>query len=68
MSVTDVSLEVGFRSLGSFSTAFRELVGESPAAYARRWRDASAPAIPACFTLMHTRPIHPRGSAPASPN
>ena len=57
LSVTEVNLEVGFHSLGSFSSAFRELVGESPAAYARRWRDASAPAIPACFTLMYTRPL-----------
>jgi AraC-like DNA-binding protein len=57
LSVTEVSLEVGFHSLGSFSAAFRELVGESPAAYARRWRDASAPAIPGCFTLMCTRPL-----------
>jgi AraC-like DNA-binding protein len=57
LSVTAVSLEVGFHSLGSFSTAFRELHGESPAAYARRWRDASPPAIPACFTLMYTRPL-----------
>jgi AraC-like DNA-binding protein len=56
VSVSETSLEVGFHSLGSFSSAFRELVGESPAAYARRWRDANAPAIPACFTLMYTRP------------
>jgi AraC-like DNA-binding protein len=56
LSVTEVSLEVGFRSLGSFSTAFRALVGESPRDYARRWRAAGAPAIPACFTLMLTRP------------
>jgi AraC-like DNA-binding protein len=55
-SVTQLSVEVGFHSLGSFSTAFRELVGESPAAYARRWRAMSAPPIPACFTLMYTRP------------
>jgi transcriptional regulator GlxA family with amidase domain len=56
MSVTDVSIEVGFRSLGSFSGAFHTLVGESPRDYARRWRAAGAPRIPACFTLMHTRP------------
>jgi AraC-like DNA-binding protein len=56
LSVTEVSLEVGFRSLGSFSSAFRELVGESPSDYARRWRAAGAPPIPACFTLMWTRP------------
>jgi AraC-like DNA-binding protein len=56
LSVTEVSLTVGFRSLGSFSTTFRQLVGEAPIAYARRWRPAVPPAIPACFTLMYTRP------------
>jgi AraC-like DNA-binding protein len=56
LSVTEVSLAVGFRSLGSFSTAFRGLVGESPSEYAGRWRAAGAPPIPACFTLMYTRP------------
>lgn len=55
LSVTAISLEVGFRSLGSFSTAFRELVSESAAAYARRCRPM--PPIPGCFTLMHTRPL-----------
>jgi AraC-like DNA-binding protein len=57
LSVTEVSLEVGFRSLGSFSAAFRELVGEPPSEYARHWRSAGPPPIPACFTLMYTRPI-----------
>jgi AraC-like DNA-binding protein len=56
-SVTEVSLDVGFASLSSFSRAFRELMGESPSAYARRWRGRHAPPIPACFTLMYTRPI-----------
>jgi AraC-like DNA-binding protein len=55
LSVTEVSLDVGFRSLGSFSTAFRELVGEPPSAYRARWADG-APPVPACFTLMWTRP------------
>jgi len=57
LSVTEISIEVGFRSLGSFSTAFRALVGDAPSAYARRWRAAEPPPIPACFTLMYTRPI-----------
>jgi AraC-like DNA-binding protein len=57
LSVTEVSLEVGFRSLGSFSAAFRDLAGEPPSDYARRWRSAGAPPIPACFTLMYTRPV-----------
>jgi AraC-like DNA-binding protein len=56
LSVTEVSLAVGFRSLGSFSTAFRQLVGESPGAYARQWRTVDPPPIPACFMLMYTRP------------
>jgi AraC-like DNA-binding protein len=56
LSVTDISLEVGFQSLGSFGAAFREIVGESPGRYGWRWRDAAAPPIPACFTLMYTRP------------
>jgi transcriptional regulator GlxA family with amidase domain len=57
LSVTEVSLEVGFRSLGSFSSVFRDIVGEPPSEYARRWRGAGAPPIPACFTLMYTRPV-----------
>jgi AraC-like DNA-binding protein len=36
LSVTEISLEVGFQSLGSFGAAFRELVGESPGRYGRR--------------------------------
>jgi transcriptional regulator GlxA family with amidase domain len=57
LSVTDVGLEVGFRSLGSFSTAFRELVGEPPSAYRSRWGATEPPPIPGCFTLMYTRPL-----------
>jgi hypothetical protein len=33
LSVTDVCMEVGCTSLGSFSSRFTELVGESPSAY-----------------------------------
>ena len=58
-SVTDVCLEVGFSSLGSFSDLFARRVGVSPAAYRRRARslvavpDAIAKAIfPGCLTLM----------------
>ena len=42
LSVTEVSVEVGFRSLGSFSTAFTELVGEPPSEYAPLARVAAA--------------------------
>jgi AraC-like DNA-binding protein len=37
-SVTDVCLEVGFSSLGSFSTLFAQRLGEAPSAYQRRIR------------------------------
>ena len=35
-SVTDVCYEVGFQSPGSFSTLFRRVVGQPPAAYRAR--------------------------------
>ena len=57
LSVTEVSLEVGFQSLSSFSNAFRDLIGERPSDYAQRWRSAPPPPIPGCFTLMYTRPV-----------
>jgi AraC-like DNA-binding protein len=58
LSVTEISFEVGFRSLGSFSLVFHRLGGEAPSNYARRWRaPPGPPPIPACFTLMFTRPV-----------
>jgi transcriptional regulator GlxA family with amidase domain len=56
LTVTDVCFEVGCTSLGSFSTRFTELVGESPSAYRARPHDQGA-AIPACFAKILTRPI-----------
>lgn len=56
LSVTEVCLEVGFQSLGSFSTVFRALVGEPPSSYRERWNTTPPPAIPACYTMMFTRP------------
>jgi AraC-like DNA-binding protein len=37
-SVTEVCMELGFSSLGSFSTMFARRVGETPSAYRRRTR------------------------------
>ncbi|WP_459802926.1 helix-turn-helix transcriptional regulator [Herbidospora sp. RD11066] len=56
MSVTDVCFAVGCTSLGSFSTRFTELVGESPSAYRARSHDDAA-AIPSCIAKIHTRPV-----------
>jgi transcriptional regulator GlxA family with amidase domain len=53
LSVTEICLEVGFASLGTFSRTFRAIVGESPSAYRAR---ADAKAVPNCFTMAWTRP------------
>ncbi|MFI6480370.1 helix-turn-helix transcriptional regulator [Nonomuraea sp. NPDC050663] len=55
LSVTEVCFEVGCTSLGTFSTRFTELVGESPSAYRARDHEDGA-AIPACVAKIHTRP------------
>ncbi|SHK42265.1 AraC-type DNA-binding protein [Pseudonocardia thermophila] len=52
LTVTEVCCAVGFSSLGSFSSRFRELVGESPSEFQRRWAAAGAPRIPGCFVFM----------------
>ncbi|GAA3869590.1 helix-turn-helix transcriptional regulator [Saccharothrix violaceirubra] len=55
LSVTEVCVEVGCTSLGSFSTRFTELVGESPSAYRARSHEAMA-RVPACYAKTATRP------------
>ncbi|MGK5677844.1 helix-turn-helix domain-containing protein [Actinoplanes sp. URMC 104] len=52
LTVTEICMAVGFTSLGSFSSRFTALVGESPTAYQRRWA-GSAPHIPGCWLFMH---------------
>ncbi len=63
LSVTDVCIEVGCTSLGSFSSRFTELVGESPSAYRARRHDESAD-IPACIAKVYTRPVRTREAKP----
>lgn len=55
MSVTDACMAVGCTSLGSFSSRFTEIVGETPSAYRDRDHGAMA-AMPPCVAKMHTRP------------
>jgi AraC-like DNA-binding protein len=62
-SVTDVCMEVGFSSLGSFSALFTRRVGETPSAYRQRIRmlrpKSGTPAsalTPGCLTLMQHLP------------
>jgi len=52
LTVTEVCMLVGFASLGSFSSRFRELVGESPTQYRDRWAAGGGPRIPGCFLFM----------------
>ena len=68
-SVTEVCMEVGFSSLGSFSAQFARRVGATPSAYRRRlralvqvpeavWR----PLRPGCLSLMAALPPAAFGS------
>jgi AraC-like DNA-binding protein len=51
LTVTEVCHAVGFSSLGSFSSRFRELVGETPSEFQRRYAHG-APHIPGCYVFM----------------
>jgi AraC-like DNA-binding protein len=55
VSVTDASTAVGCTSLGSFSSRFSEVTGESPSAYARRPHEA-VEAMPSRYAHAVTRP------------
>src|ERR1700728_1967563 len=55
LSVTEVCLEVGCTSLGSFSARFTELVGETPTAY-RAGDHSALPAGPGCAGKDLPRP------------
>jgi transcriptional regulator GlxA family with amidase domain len=52
-SVTDICMDVGFSSLGTFSRVFRDIVGESPSVYRRR---GPLPDVPSCFAMAWLRP------------
>ncbi|MFE1796971.1 helix-turn-helix transcriptional regulator [Streptomyces sp. NPDC059517] len=63
LSVTEVCFAVGCTSLGSFSSRFTELVGETPSAYRARSHEPGA-AIPACVAKMYTRPVRRAATKP----
>ncbi len=69
LSVTEVCLAVGCSSLGSFSTCFTQLAGETPTAYRTRDHRALA-SVPGCIARDLTRPSSKRsriGEARAAP-
>ena len=68
-SVTDVCLDVGFTSLGTFSRTFREIVGETPSGY----RHGHGPIVaPNCVQMAAMRPRDavgaPAGASAAAAN
>lgn len=54
-SVTEICLDVGFQSLGSFSSAFQRITGTSPTAY-RATHAGYPPTVPGCWAALWTRP------------
>ncbi|MET9876909.1 MULTISPECIES: helix-turn-helix transcriptional regulator [Streptomycetaceae] len=65
LTVTEVCFAVGCTSLGSFSSRFTELVGETPSAYRARDHEPGAP-IPACVAKRYTRPVRNKEAKPAA--
>jgi transcriptional regulator GlxA family with amidase domain len=66
LTVTEVCFAVGCSSLGSFSSRFTQLVGETPSAYRARDHGSGAQ-IPACYAKVYTRPVR-NGSGSRSGN
>jgi AraC-like DNA-binding protein len=55
LRVTDVCFEVGFRSLGSFSSLFHKYVGHAPVTYREKVRATRSAKrqVPGCFLVMY---------------
>lgn len=56
-SVAEICLDVGLRSVGSFTTSFTRTYGMSPTAYRAAYPPAAAFArVPACIVRAYARP------------
>jgi transcriptional regulator GlxA family with amidase domain len=74
--VTDICLDVGFTSLGTFSRTFKRILGMSPSSYRDAWRAGAGTAgyVPTCVVMAWTRPASHRdqdrsfGEARATPH
>ena len=51
--ITEICLEVGFSSLGTFSRTFRDIVGESPSSFRSHAKPIN---VPNCFAMAWLRP------------
>ncbi|WP_035936468.1 helix-turn-helix transcriptional regulator [Knoellia aerolata] len=65
LTVTEVCHAVGYSSLGSFSSRFREIVGETPSAFQTRYAVHGAPRVPGCWVFMSG--LVERRAGPGSP-
>lgn len=66
LNVTQICFEVGFSSLGTFSTRFTELVGVPPSVYREQEAGAMAGVAP-CVAKQVTRPIRNREAMTSVP-
>src|SRR5918998_3453562 len=64
--VTEICLDVGFTSLGTFSRTFRDVLGTSPRAYRRQPRDARHASVPGCIARVWNRPSEHLGRSPGA--
>src|SRR4051794_20319839 len=58
-SVTEVCMDVGWQSVGSFTTSFKRMFGKTPTAYRAAFPPAAALArVPSCVVHAYARPQH----------
>jgi AraC-like DNA-binding protein len=59
-SVSDICLTVGLRSVGSFTTSFRQLYGMTPTAYRAAHPPTERVRVPTCVLQAYGRPLSSR--------
>ena len=58
-SIADICFSVGLQSIGSFTTSFTRMFGQSPAAYRASFPPAvSRVVVPSCVVRAYGRPQH----------
>jgi AraC-like DNA-binding protein len=58
-SVTEICMDVGLQSVGSFTTSFKRMFGKTPTAYRAAFPPAAAYArVPSCMVHAYARPQH----------
>ena len=67
--VTEICLDVGFASLGTFSRTFARVLGMSPTAYRAAWRAGAGTAgyVPTCVVMAWARPRQESSFGEAQP-